>query len=181
MINLSTSQLIKSGFFGHYFRISKTKGVKIYKHGGYKTTQIDLSSKLSQRIIQEATIGVLAQSTTKEISIVKYKSKYYLGIIQKHVATKIKTNKKDIKTAKSMLFKKDIAHSDLHEGNLLKTKSNIYVIDFDPTYSRFVGKKTTYYTIKNKLIKQLKSEILWKTILQIKKWKESLDILFSAH
>lgn len=160
MISLSTSQLIKSGFFGHYFRVSKTKGVKIYKHGGHKTSKIDLSSKLSQRIIQEATIGILAQSTTKKISVVKYKNKYYLGIIQKHVTNKIDTNRKDIKIAKSMLFKKDIAHSDLHPGNLLKTKSNIYIIDFDPTYSRFVGKKTTYYTVKNKIIKQLKTESL---------------------
>lgn len=142
------------GRYGKYLRISNQEGVKIYK--GQGRVKINLNSPTSQRIIQEATIGVLANSPTKKLVIVQYKGKKYLGILQRHVSSKNSViYDSDVKRIKQSLKKKLILHSDLHSGNLIKQGRKIIVLDYDPSFAFYIGKKQIYYATKNSLIKGL--------------------------
>lgn len=154
-LRVKASTPVLEGRFGKYLRLSNNVGVKIYK--GQGRDSINLDSHTSQRIIKEATIGVLSNSPTKGLVIVSYKGKKYLGILQRHVSLKtLPLNKKDVKKAKSELRKLEVIHSDLHSGNLIKKASKFVVLDFDPEYAFFIGKKQTYYATKHRLIKDLK-------------------------
>jgi hypothetical protein len=149
------SEPINEGRYGRYFQLSKSLEVKIYKVRG--VNKLNLKTVQSQRIIQEATIGLLAGSTTKSLVVVIYKGKQYLGILQKHISLKSSPiSLKDIREAKKSLSKNNVLHGDLHSGNLIKKKSGFIVLDFDPEYAFFIGKKQAYYTVKNRLIKELK-------------------------
>lgn len=156
IIRVTNNQLNNEGLNGLYFRISKRKGVKIAKDSGYVSPKLNLNSKKNQKIIKETTIGILAASATNELILVRYKSKYYLGILQNHITGK-SVQGLDVSKIKKSLNAKKIIHSDLHHGNLIVNKKGIHVIDFDPALSYFVGEKSTYYTVKNRLIKKFKS------------------------
>lgn len=159
IINLSKKQLVNSGRFGLYFRLSLRTGVKILKNAGYKEIP-DVNSLRNQKIIQEATIGVLADAPTKRLAFVKFEGKYYIGILQRHVASRGSSKSADVLKLKKELAKKEVVHGDLQTPkNIINSRNGFVVIDFDPDRAYYVGAKSTYYTVKNKLIKDLKKSL----------------------
>lgn len=155
IIKLTKKQLFDKGNFGLYFKISSKYGVKIDKKSGYKSKYINLNSLKNQRIIKEATIGKIANGPTKELVIVKFDKKYFLGIKQNHIYGHFDENL-NILNVKKKLIKNKVIHSDLHHKNVIINKKGYNIIDYDPDFSYFVGDKKLYYTIKNSLIKDLK-------------------------
>jgi len=157
---LKKTQLKGKGLYGIYFRTSSTEGVKIFKNKGYhsiKNIINNLYSDSIQDIIKEATIGKIAGST-KRLGYFKYRNRYYLGIVQRHMGTPLDRTVriKELKRVRARLRKKKVVHSDLHGNNIVKNnQGQLRAIDFDPTRSYFVGKKRYYYTIKHGLLKNL--------------------------
>lgn len=158
-IILNEKQLFSSGRYGLYFRVSQRNGIKIIKGSGVKKLP-NLASAKNQKVIQEATIGVLAKSPTKKLVLVKYKGLYYVGIFQTHVRTVKSKANFSVEKIKSSLKKKKVVHSDIYVNNVLSTKKGFVLIDFDPDHSYFVGEKTVYYSVKNKLVKELKAQMV---------------------
>lgn len=158
LIKVSEKQLFGSGRFGNYFRLSQRMGVKISKIAGYANPALDVTTKKNQKVIKEATIGILAGGPTKELVLVQYKNKFFMGILQKHISGSMNKSV-DVSSLKKDLNKKEVVHGDLHSKNVIVNKSGSHVIDFDPDLSYFVGKKQTYYTVKNKLIKNFRSSL----------------------
>lgn len=155
-IKLSKDQLFASGAHGLYFRLSQREGVKIIKNSGCKKIP-SLTSEKSQRVFQEATIGLLANGPTKKVVLALFEGRYYFGILQRHV-TSVKTPTKiDLLRLKRSLAKRQVVHGDLHAKNIIQTSKGNVLIDYDPDYAHFVGDKKVYYTVKNKLIKEAKS------------------------
>jgi hypothetical protein len=156
-ISLSDKQIHGKGSFGVYFRLSQRTGVKIIKGTGRKQLP-DLKSVKIQKVIQEAAIGILAEGPTKKLVWAKYKGLTYVGILQKHITT-VKTNNItfNLKKYKDDLIKKHIVYGDLHKKNVLVAPKAYVLIDFDPDTSYYVGSKQVYYTVKNKLVKDLKN------------------------
>lgn len=156
IINLSKDQLFASGSHGLYFRLSQREGVKIIKKSGCKNIP-SLTSEKSQRVFQEATIGLLANGPTKKVVLAFFEGRYYFGILQRHVIEVKSPSKINLLSVKRSLSKKKVVHGDLHPKNIIQTSKGSVLIDYDPDYAHFVGDKKVYYTVKNKLIKDLKS------------------------
>lgn len=156
IIKLYKKQIFDKGNFGIYFKISSKYGVKIDKKSGYKRKNLNLKSLKNHKIIQEATIGKIANGPTKSLVIVYFNKKYFLGIKQKHISGYFDNNL-NILEVKKKLRKNKIIHSDLHSKNVILNKNGYNVIDYDPDFSYFVGDKRFYYTVKSSLIKELKN------------------------
>lgn len=155
---LKVSQIRGKGAHGLYFKQSPSKGVKITGKGyeSRKTlkSRIKTSKKL-QKVIKEATIGLLAGGATLGVEIVKYQGRYFLGINQRHLSSNKEVTEKTLKFVKDSLRKKKVLHGDLHFGNVRFFKGLAVAVDFDSDYAIFVGKKNVYYTVKNRLIKKV--------------------------
>lgn len=158
VITLTKKQIHNQGQFGLYFRTSQREGIKISKDSGYQNPILNLNSKKNQKIIKEATIGLLAGSATKDVVLVTYMGKFYLGIRQRHITGKFDQDT-NISKVKRSLNSKQIIHGDLHYKNIIINKHGPNVIDFDPCLSYFVGPKPVYYTVKNRIIKKIKKNL----------------------
>lgn len=160
-INLKKNQLVANGAHGLYFKISARTGVKILKKQGTKKIP-NLKTVKSQKVIQEATIGVLAKSPTKNLALVKYQNLYYIGIVQTHIVSikkgKQEFNESVVQKIKKSLAKNQVIHSDIFPNNVFETRKGFVLIDFDPDHSHFVGDKIKYYQVKNRLVKDLKKD-----------------------
>ena len=157
MKTLRDHQIRGKGLSGTYFKVSSSKGVKIIGKG-YQSQEILLrrvkTSNRLQNIIKEATIGILANSATKTVEVVKYKKRFFLGIVQNHLTTKNVSYKIVVEVQKD-LRKRKIAHGDLHGGNIRWNKNQAVAMDYDPERACFVGDKRAYYTVKTRLVKKL--------------------------
>lgn len=147
---MSTSKRT-SGVFSRYYKISRTKGIKIL-WGRYVTVE---RAKLN-KVYAEAHIEALNLTIAKDrfyyvpkcygVKILKIKDKYAVGILMQHLGENtlgysnlypINSNR-IIRKLEVDLRKAKIYHGDLHEQNVMYYNSRWYVIDFGTIGIKFL-------------------------------------------
>lgn len=176
---LLKKQLIGSGIYGKYFKISRNKGIKIIG-SGYKKFNKLLKSKRILDAVREATLLKISEKRKVSpkfynLKVVKFNGKFYPAIEMEHIVGKkaydydstgsFKINKKGRLSKKGffaetyikkMLLKEKIIHKDLHYNNMIITKNKkIKAIDFSPDWISFKGDRKHYFKIKENLLNKL--------------------------
>lgn len=164
----SRKKPLSSGTYGRYFRLSRTRGVKVLGFG-YKKIET-MFSRFKTLDLVEKEIELLQKAQKSNLSpkyaklvVVKYKGKFYPAIKMQHIGGKIVYDiDKYIKLSKlfvnkygkrsdhglsvkkfilNKLKKAGITHKDLHCGNvMINSRREIKVIDFTPEWIGNVSK-----------------------------------------
>ena len=181
MINLLEKQLRGRGRFGKYFRISKTRGVKIVGRG-FKSENNVLKSNQILATAQEATFLKIAEQfkiTPKvyEVIIAQYKGRFYPAILMEHLigvpaaqfddSCLFKVNSQGnisergvfgATYVKKTLAKAEIIHSDMHYNNMIVSSQNtLKAVDFSPDWVQYTGDQTYFDMICEMLLLKLRN------------------------
>lgn len=129
------AERIDSGSFGSYWKISKTRGIKIF-HG----SKIDSVKKEAKYLNMAASIGLAPKC--HEIVYVEGDDKIRLGIIVSHVQGKRGLpSDKIMEDIDSRLRGIGISHNDLSERNIITHKGKSKIVDFSPYACRMLKKR----------------------------------------
>jgi tRNA A-37 threonylcarbamoyl transferase component Bud32 len=139
------------GVYGKYFKLSKTKGIKILISTGFKTRETALESwafrkaKKEMKLLKKASKSkIVPKCYGVKIVWNEKRSLFEVGIIMQHLgettlANHIKKYKKYKEKETSILDKLQetikkykIKHNDLHANNVMIFKNKFFVIDFSP-------------------------------------------------
>lgn len=122
-----------SGAFGAYYRLSKLRGLKVFRSSNLSSIQ-----KESNYLNMAAAIGL----APKCHEIVKVKMGHYLklAIVVTHIEGKKRLASDDqMANIDKKLRSIGIGHYDLHEFNIIKNKSGKYkIVDFSPYRCRML-------------------------------------------
>jgi tRNA A-37 threonylcarbamoyl transferase component Bud32 len=144
MITLRKKKKTGGGSYGSYYKISKTRGVKVLYSEGFTSKRKALTSEVYKDAKLEASLLKQAQATgivprCYGVTLVKKGKEYAVGIVMQHLGNKTLADSSYCETAAyDEIMEKfeefDIYHSDLHAENIMVYRGKIYAIDFSPDY-----------------------------------------------
>lgn len=147
MIKLPKKSKTPKGAHGTYFKLTRTRGIKVLK-GSFRSLASAYNSYTFDLAKEEAELLVMAEHTgivpkCYGVRVVRRGHSYRVGILMEHLGNKtledmnfnIDKESKIYDNLNETLNLAGIEHSDLHSKNIMFHRGKCYAIDFSPGYT----------------------------------------------
>lgn len=135
------------GGYGTYFKITRSKGVKVLR-GSYKSFMAAMNSSQMREAIKERDLMIEASKSGVTpkcygVTVVQRGSSFRVGIVMEHLgSTRLRDLGLDEEEEERIIMELEdqvrdsgVTHNDLHPWNVMVKDGKYYAIDFSPDYA----------------------------------------------
>lgn len=147
MITLPRTNRTRSGAFGTYFKLTRTKGIKVL-NGRFRTLEAAYNSYIFDQAKSESEILKIAEASKVVpkcygVRVVRHGKSFRVGILMQYLGNKRLSDLDLSDKEESNIYDKlndalshaGVEHNDLHTHNIMFHKGKYYAIDFSPDVS----------------------------------------------